>query len=103
MLNLTNEKFQKIIIKVCLFILLFSIFLFETDITVTRANNISFDGSSSRQVYVLPGDSVWSIAAKFTSKDQDIRALIVAIRQINQLGNNAAIFPGQVLNIPVNH
>lgn len=101
MLVLANEKFQKTIVKICLFILFLSIFLFETDIAVTRASNLSLGSVSNCQVHVLAGDSVWSIAAKFTSKDQDIRNLVVAIRRANHLRNDVAIFPGQVLNIPV--
>ena len=101
MLVLGNEKFQKAIVQICLFILFLSIFLFETDIAVTRASNLSFASISNCQVHVLPGDTVWSIAVKFTSKDQDIRNLVVAIRQANRLSNDAAIFPGQVLSIPV--
>ena len=101
MLVLGNEKFQKTIVKICLFLLFLSIFLFEIDIAVSRASNLSFASVNNRQVHVLPGDTVWSIAVKFTSKDQDIRNLVVAIRQANQLGNDAAIFPGQVLSIPV--
>lgn len=101
MLILANEKFQKTIVKICLFVLVLSIFLFETDIAITRASNFTFASINNRQVHVISGDTVWSIAAKFTSKDQDIRKLVVAIRQANQLSNDAAIFPGQILTIPV--
>ncbi|HWR39754.1 MAG TPA: LysM domain-containing protein [Patescibacteria group bacterium] len=50
---------------------------------------------------VAPGDSVWSIAARLAAPREDVRELVFAIREINQLDKNARIQPGQVLKIPV--
>lgn len=52
-------------------------------------------------VHVAPGDTVWLIAARHTAAHEDIREMIFAIRQANNLNNNAEIYPGQVLQIPV--
>lgn len=52
-------------------------------------------------VYVKPGDTVWQIATKYASPKDDIRDVIFEIRKINKLDNNANVYPGQVLKIPV--
>lgn len=56
---------------------------------------------SYQTVSVKPGDSVWSIAANFTTPKDDIRNVIIDIKKINGLSNNVAIYPGQTLKIPV--
>ena len=52
-------------------------------------------------VQVGRGDTVWSIAAKHTGEKDDIRNLVVAIKKINNLGNDVAIHPGQTLKVPI--
>lgn len=90
---------QNLLIKLALGALLLAIFIFEFNIT--EANNAYLNSKSISEVRVLNGDSVWTIAAKFVTDKEDIRDLIVAIRQINGLSPNAEIHPGQVLKIPL--
>jgi hypothetical protein len=52
-------------------------------------------------VPVAAGDTVWMIAARQVNATDDIREMIFAIRQANNLNNNAEIFPGQVLKVPI--
>ncbi|WP_373665546.1 LysM domain-containing protein [Sporomusa silvacetica] len=44
--------------------------------------------------YVKPGDTVWQIAAEYTTSKDDVRELVYEIRRINKLDNNASVYPG---------
>lgn len=52
-------------------------------------------------IKVKTGDTIWEIAAKRVSSREDIRELIVAIRDVNSLDGNAALQPGQTLRVPL--
>lgn len=71
-------------------------------LTISLANsNAYFNTNTYDTIYVKSGDTVWNIAAKYVTDKDDIRELIVAIRQANDLNNNAQILPGQTLKVPV--
>jgi LysM repeat protein len=73
-------------------------------LTITPlASSSAFFGSSSYEiVYVKPGDTVWKIAANYVTEKDDIREKIFAIRQLNKLNDNAQVYPGQTIKVPVN-
>ncbi len=52
-------------------------------------------------VTVYTGDSLWSIASRFTGEDEDVRAVIDRISRENHLGPNDVLQPGQKLLVPV--
>lgn len=52
-------------------------------------------------VHVSRGDTLWSIASKHAGKNEDVRNLIVAIKKLNNLGNDVVIHPGQALKVPL--
>jgi predicted Zn-dependent protease len=52
-------------------------------------------------VTVYSGDSLWSIASRCMSEDEDIRAVIDRITTINHLQPNQVLQPGQKLLVPV--
>ena len=54
-------------------------------------------GGSS--VVVEPGDTVWSIAGEVAGDDQDVRVVVDAIEELNDL-EGSAVVPGQVLQLP---
>ncbi|MDF2570381.1 MAG: yneA [Sporomusa sp.] len=67
------------------------------------ANSSAFSGSDTYEtVYVKPGDTVWRIAANYVTAKEDIREKVFFIRQVNKLDNNAHLYPGQALKVPVN-
>ena len=63
---------------------------------VVNAGQSQFD-----VIQVMPGDTVWKIAEKHSTARQDIREVVSAIRQMNQLDHNGQIHPGQSLKVPV--
>ena len=52
-------------------------------------------------VTIKTGDDIWSIAKNYVSNKEDIRELISAIHQINNIENSSNIYPGQVVKIPI--
>ncbi|MBU2701459.1 LysM repeat protein [Sporomusaceae bacterium BoRhaA] len=52
-------------------------------------------------IYVQAGDTVWNIAAKEVTDKEDIRKRIGLIQKANGLDNNAHLYPGQALKVPV--
>jgi nucleoid-associated protein YgaU len=54
-------------------------------------------GGSS--VVVESGDTVWSIAGEVAGNEQDVRVVVDAIEELNDL-EGSAVVPGQVLRLP---
>ncbi len=55
--------------------------------------------AGERSVVVEPGDTVWSIAGEAAGADQDVRTVVDAIEELNDL-EGSALVPGQVLELP---
>ena len=85
---------MKMLLSVLLLIILW--------VAVPVANsNAYFNTVTYDIVCVKNGDTVWKIAAQYVTDKDDIRDLVVAIRQVNALNNNARILPGQSIKVPV--
>jgi LysM repeat protein len=56
---------------------------------------------SFQTIQVARGDTVWSIAGRYVGEKDDIRNVVIAIKKLNNLGNDVAIYPGQSLKVPV--
>ena len=82
-------------------ILIMSLALVILAITPLAISFAFTDSTTYTTVYVKPGDTVWQIAAKYTTGKDDVREVIYEIRKINKLDNNASVYPGQVLKVPV--
>lgn len=82
-------------------ILVMSLVLILLAIAPLATSRAFVDTNTYETVYVEPGDTVWQIAAKYTTNKEDVRELIYEIRQINKLDNNAKVYPGQALRVPV--
>jgi len=52
-------------------------------------------------IQVRSGDTVWTIAARNASNEEDIRELVYAIKTMNELDHNALIYSGQTLKVPM--
>ncbi|MEG6584480.1 LysM peptidoglycan-binding domain-containing protein [Dendrosporobacter sp. 1207_IL3150] len=85
---------MKLILGIALVLSLWSI-------TPLVSSNNYLESNIYSTVNVSEGDSVWTIAARHVSDKEDIRNLVMAIREVNKLSNNAQIYPGQELKIPV--
>ncbi len=68
---------------------------------MTTNSNGYMSSNAFEVVQVKTGDTVWGIAGRYVSDKDDIRNLIMAIREVNQLNSNAQVYPGQALKVPV--
>lgn len=58
------------------------------------------DGEAVKEAYTVKrGDTIWSIAGKYASDEEDIRDICRRILEENRLGKDADITPGQQLVI----
>jgi hypothetical protein len=85
--------------NICIMIALVSTLLVFLDTSFIHGNTY-MTVNSYVEFQVNRGDTVWSIASQYTAKEDDIRDMILAIRKINNLNNNAQIYPGQILKVP---
>lgn len=51
------------------------------------------------EVRVMPGDTLWDIAADLTSSEDDVRSTMVELKRLNDL-ETSALRAGQVLLVP---
>lgn len=59
------------------------------------------DGRGGRVEHlVVSGDTLWDIAAAYTTAGEDVRHVVADIREANGL-EGSVIYPGQVLQVPV--
>lgn len=93
--NSYNDLLTKILITALLLIGIWSVYD-----NVHASSSTHNPDNSYKIVYVAHGDSLWSIAAKNVGDKQDIRTLIVAIKNANGLSKDVEIYPGQALKIP---
>ncbi|MCJ7725825.1 MAG: LysM peptidoglycan-binding domain-containing protein [Acidimicrobiia bacterium] len=49
---------------------------------------------------VVAGDTLWDIAADYTTPGEDVRRVVFDIQRLNDL-EGSVILPGQVLRVPI--
>lgn len=49
---------------------------------------------------VVTGDTLWDIAAAYTTPGEDVRRTVFEIKEINGI-DGSVILPGQVLQVPI--
>lgn len=74
---------------------------FVTYQNVSAQSNIFLDSKTYAVVHVEKNDTLWSIAEKHITNQNDIRDLIRAIKYINHIDESANIYPGQELKVPL--
>ncbi|MDR3563507.1 MAG: LysM domain-containing protein [Negativicutes bacterium] len=87
------------LLKICTVMILL-LFLWSACDNLSASSKAYDAGTACQTIYVNQGDSLWSIAAKHVNNKDDVRTLILAIKQINGLNNDVTIHPGQSLKIP---
>ncbi len=50
-----------------------------------------------REVKVQAGDTMWDIAARTAHKDMDVREMVYAMKELNNISDSGALVPGTVL------
>ena len=55
-----------------------------------------------REVKVQAGDTMWDIAARTAHKDMDVREMVYAMKELNNISDSGALVPGTVLKVSAN-
>ncbi|WP_371369144.1 Cell division suppressor protein YneA [Sporomusa rhizae] len=92
------KKSQFILVAVSV---IFVLFIWNSFSFVSANGDVYSKPINYTSIYVKSGDSVWSIAAAYSTPKDDIRDVVSAIIKINGLNKNVQITPGQELKIPV--
>jgi len=72
-------------------------------LTVLLGYNMSNSVTDNvREVKVQAGDTMWDIAARTAHKDMDVREMVYAMKELNNISDSGALVPGTVLKVPAN-
>lgn len=52
---------------------------------------------------IVPGDTLWTLASKTTSRSEDVRKQLTQIQKLNRLDINQPLQPGTLIVIPVKY
>ncbi len=91
-----NKKRFYLFISTLFILLLISILVMTNSIKV---HSVVFD-QEYREIQVLQGDTLWSIAVENMPDDYDTRYLVYTLKEFNDL-ESAYIYPGDIIRIPV--
>ena len=56
-----------------------------------------------REVKVQAGDTMWDIAARTAHKDMDVREMVYAMKELNNISDSGTLVPGTVLKYLVQY
>ena len=56
-----------------------------------------------REVKVQAGDTMWDIAARTAHKDMDVREMVYAMKELNNISDSGTLVPGTVLKVPAHN
>ncbi|WP_298705162.1 LysM peptidoglycan-binding domain-containing protein [uncultured Veillonella sp.] len=66
----------------------------------TSTTNAELDVHNVKIVTVKSGDTLWDIASANSTNDIDVREMIHAMKELNQLDESVTLEPGSTLKIP---
>ncbi|WP_051280206.1 cell division suppressor protein YneA [Anaerovorax odorimutans] len=95
------KKRYKIVSKGRLFIFVLFILILVISLSTKLVNNSSenFSKTNYTEIQIQSGDTLWEIASKFNSTQDDLRKVVFEICKINNITANN-IYPGQTVIIP---
>ena len=53
-----------------------------------------------REEKVQAGDTMWDIAARTAHKDMDVREMVYAMKELNNISDSGTLVPGTILKVP---
>lgn len=92
--------YSDFVIKICV-VLVLLVYAWSAYDSLHASSNPYQASGTYQTVCVKPGDSLWSIAARHVDAKDDIRSLVAAIKQANNLPSDVSIYPGEALRIPI--
>lgn len=93
-----NERYEMKNILMMLGMCLTVLLGYNMSNSVTEVNT----HNNVREVKVQAGDTMWDIAARTAHKDMDVREMVYAMKELNNISDSGALVPGTVLKVPAN-
>ena len=62
--------------------------------------SVTLDTQSVHTVTVQKGDTVWDIANRVTTHDIEVRQVVYAVKELNNIDDAGALVPGTTLQVP---
>ena len=90
-----NVRYEMKNILMMLGMCLTVLFGYNMTTPVTDANT-----HAVREVKVQAGDTMWDIAARTAHKDMDVREMVYAMKELNNISDSGTLVPGTVLKVP---
>ena len=84
--------------KIMMILMLFSAVYFGQGILNMEASTVPMQ---QELVVVHSGDTLWTIATRWTEDNEDVREVLYRIQQTNKLQGNGFLQPGQRIIVPI--
>lgn len=97
-----HNSLYKANLLLCLLIII-SVFAYTASNHLFEQFNV-LSGTKTEQLIsykIGSGDTLWQIANKAVTADEDVRDKIIAIQKLNKINSAQALIPGQVIQIPI--
>ena len=97
-----HNSLYKANLLLCLLIII-SVFAYTASNHLFEQFNV-LSGTKTEQLIsykIGSGDTLWQIANKEVTADEDVRDKIIAIQKLNKINSAQALIPGQVIQIPI--
>ena len=97
-----HNSLYKANLLLCLLIII-SVFAYTASNHLFEQFNV-LSGTKTEQLIsykIGSGDTLWQIANKAVTADEDVRDKIIAIQKLNKITSAQALIPGQVIQIPI--
>lgn len=76
-------------------------FIISLFINNNKAYSLTYN-EPFKEIVINKGDTLWSIALENMPDDYDVRKMVYEIREFNNL-DNATIYPGDIIKVPIKH
>ena len=97
-----RQALHKANLLICSLVVLFIIGYTLTNHMFDKVSEMSGVHNNQLISYkIATGDTLWRIASKSITADEDVRDKIIAIQKLNNMSATQALSPGQIIMIPV--
>ena len=63
--------------------------------------NVNAQTQHVKEVTVQAGDTLWDIAARTSHSNMDVREMVYAVKELNQISDSGSLVPGTKIKVPV--
>lgn len=64
-------------------------------------SNVTVNNQHIKEVTVQAGDTLWDIAARTSHTNMDVREMVYAVKELNNISDSGSLVPGSKIKVPV--